>query len=254
MSSSPATARQSSPPGWPAGRTRRVASAARSRQRGKPVTRSCGAGRGASLAEAHRAGTTTIEIKTGYGLSADDEHRLASIAAELTSEVDVPRRPRRARRVRRAGRRLRRPRDAARCSSAALRTPAGSTRSARPVHSPPSSAARCSRPGRGPGSACVSTPTSWVLARAFDSGSSWAAPPSTIAPTSATTTSARWPAVRPWRRSFRQPTSPLVSRTPTLDACSTPASRWPSRPTATRGRATRRRWRSASPSPCATSA
>ena len=39
------------------------------------------------VAEAHRAGTTTIEIKTGYGLSADDEHRLASIAAELTSEV-----------------------------------------------------------------------------------------------------------------------------------------------------------------------
>ncbi len=39
------------------------------------------------LREAHAAGTTTVEIKTGYGLSADSEERLASIAAELTEET-----------------------------------------------------------------------------------------------------------------------------------------------------------------------
>ncbi|MDH3752271.1 MAG: imidazolonepropionase [Acidimicrobiia bacterium] len=39
------------------------------------------------LAEAHRAGTTTIEIKSGYGLSVDHEVRCLRIAAEHTSET-----------------------------------------------------------------------------------------------------------------------------------------------------------------------
>ncbi len=39
------------------------------------------------LSEAHRAGTTTVEIKTGYGLSMDSEIELASLAAEATPEA-----------------------------------------------------------------------------------------------------------------------------------------------------------------------
>jgi imidazolonepropionase len=38
------------------------------------------------LAEAHRAGTTTIEIKSGYGLNVVDEARSVEIAREHTSE------------------------------------------------------------------------------------------------------------------------------------------------------------------------
>ena len=39
------------------------------------------------LAEVHRAGTTTVEVKTGYGLSVDSEVELASLAAEATPEA-----------------------------------------------------------------------------------------------------------------------------------------------------------------------
>ena len=39
------------------------------------------------LVEVHRAGTTTVEIKTGYGLSLDSEAELASLAAEATPEA-----------------------------------------------------------------------------------------------------------------------------------------------------------------------
>ena len=39
------------------------------------------------LAEVHRAGSTTVEIKTGYGLSVDSEAELASLAAEATPEA-----------------------------------------------------------------------------------------------------------------------------------------------------------------------
>jgi imidazolonepropionase len=41
----------------------------------------------ARLAEARRAGITTIEIKSGYGATIDDEARLVRLAAELTAEV-----------------------------------------------------------------------------------------------------------------------------------------------------------------------
>jgi len=41
----------------------------------------------ARLAEAYRGGTTTVETKTGYGLTVDDEVRSARIAAELADEV-----------------------------------------------------------------------------------------------------------------------------------------------------------------------
>jgi imidazolonepropionase len=39
------------------------------------------------LAEMHRQGTTTVEIKSGYGLTVDDERRLLAIAAEFTEET-----------------------------------------------------------------------------------------------------------------------------------------------------------------------
>ncbi|MGI9597418.1 MAG: imidazolonepropionase [Acidimicrobiales bacterium] len=39
------------------------------------------------LAEAHRAGTTTIEIKSGYGLNVEDEARSLEIAGRYTSET-----------------------------------------------------------------------------------------------------------------------------------------------------------------------
>ncbi|WP_109210291.1 MULTISPECIES: imidazolonepropionase [Microbacterium] len=39
------------------------------------------------VAELHRQGTTTFEVKTGYGLSVADEERLARLAAEVTPEV-----------------------------------------------------------------------------------------------------------------------------------------------------------------------
>jgi imidazolonepropionase len=39
------------------------------------------------VAELHAQGTTTFEVKTGYGLTVDDEERLARLAAEVTPEV-----------------------------------------------------------------------------------------------------------------------------------------------------------------------
>lgn len=55
------------------------------------ATRAAGAaalrdGAARRLREVHRAGTTTVEIKTGYGLSVDSEAELAEIASELTTE------------------------------------------------------------------------------------------------------------------------------------------------------------------------
>lgn len=41
---------------------------------------------GLRLAEAHRGGTTTIEIKSGYGLNVKDEARSLGVAAAFTSE------------------------------------------------------------------------------------------------------------------------------------------------------------------------
>lgn len=41
----------------------------------------------AFVAELHTQGTTTFEVKTGYGLTVHDEERLARLAAEVTDEV-----------------------------------------------------------------------------------------------------------------------------------------------------------------------
>lgn len=42
---------------------------------------------GRLVAEAHRSGTTTIECKSGYGLTVEDEVRSLEVAGEFTSEV-----------------------------------------------------------------------------------------------------------------------------------------------------------------------
>ena len=115
--SSPATGRPSSPPGWPASRTPAAASAPRSPPPGPPPTTSCAANVARLRREALRQGTTTIEIKSGYGLSTPDEARSLRIAARVHRRDHVPRR------ARGAGRRRRRTRtptwSAARCSTAA---------------------------------------------------------------------------------------------------------------------------------------
>ena len=205
------------------------------------------------LAEARRAGITTVEIKSGYGATVADEARLARLAARADAGDDVPRRPRRAGRVRRASRRLRRARRAARCWPLRPARPVDRRLLRARARSTPTSAAPCSTPAAPPGSGCACTPTSSGRAPACSSPSSSAAPRPTTARTSPTTTSRRWRRATRWPRSCRRPTSRPASRTPTPAGSSTPGrpSRWP--PTATPGRATRRRCRSSSPSPCATS-
>ncbi|GAA5149684.1 imidazolonepropionase [Microbacterium pseudoresistens] len=42
---------------------------------------------GGFIDELHAQGTTTVEIKSGYGLTVDDEERLVRLAAEVTDEV-----------------------------------------------------------------------------------------------------------------------------------------------------------------------
>ena len=92
-------------------------------------TTSCARGAAARLAEARRAGITTIEIKSGYGATVDDEARLLRLGRELTDETTflgahvVP--PEYAGRPTTTSRWC-----AARCSPPRRRTPAGSTPSA----------------------------------------------------------------------------------------------------------------------------
>jgi imidazolonepropionase len=43
----------------------------------------------ARIAECHRAGSTTVEVKSGYGLTVDDEVRAVRLAAEVTPEVTL---------------------------------------------------------------------------------------------------------------------------------------------------------------------
>ena len=54
------------------------------RAAGRPALR---AGLARRLEEARRAGTTTVEIKSGYGLSVESEVATTSLAAEVTSET-----------------------------------------------------------------------------------------------------------------------------------------------------------------------
>ncbi len=67
------------------------------------------------------SGTTTFEVKSGYGLTVADEERSCRLAAEVTSDVDIPRCARRAPGVQRGPRGLPRPAD--RADAGGMRTP-----------------------------------------------------------------------------------------------------------------------------------
>ena len=98
------------------------------------------------VAEARRSGTTTIECKSGYGLTVEDEARSLAVAGRHTDEVTYLGAHVVAARVRRRPGRLRRARRPARCSTPARRTPAGSTSSASAARSTATRRARSSRP------------------------------------------------------------------------------------------------------------
>ena len=108
-SSSPATGPRSSPPGWRVVPTRPAASRRRWRRPGRPRTRHLAANVARLVAEMARQGTTTVEIKSGYGLTTYDEARALGDGATVHRGDDVPGGARRAARVRRGRRGVRRP-------------------------------------------------------------------------------------------------------------------------------------------------
>ena len=119
------------------------------------------------VGEFRDAGVTTFEIKSGYGLTVDDEARALRIAAGVHQRDDVPRRARRAVGVRGRPGRLRRTRhwpDARRVRPTAL---GGSTCSATREHSTQTRRERCWLPARSAGWRRGSTPTSCGTAPGF---------------------------------------------------------------------------------------
>ena len=92
--------------------------------------------------EMRRQGTTTVEVKSGYGLTVHDEARSLAIARQVTDGDHLPRRARGAARARRRPRGVRRPGDRPDARRPARRTRAGSTCSASAAPSTPT------RPGR----------------------------------------------------------------------------------------------------------
>ncbi len=202
--------------------------------------------------EMHRQGTTTVEVKSGYGLTVHDEARGARPRPPGHRRDHLPRRARGAAGVRRRPGRVRRPGD---------RPDAGGLRALRPVdrrvlrdgrlrRRPGPRGARRRRAPRGCAAGC--TPTSSARARACGWPASSAWPPSTTAPTSPTEDVDALAGLRHDRDAAarRGVLDPLaVPGRPR--ACSTPAcgSRWP--PTATPGRATPPRCRCASRWRCA---
>ena len=217
----------------------------------RPTT-SCADVRRARLAEARRAGITTIEIKSGYGATVDGRGPPAATGAgELTEETTflgahvVP--PEYAGRADEyvdlvCGEMLAACGPHARWIDAFCEVGAFDADQCRAVLD----AGRAA----GLGSAAARQPAR-VRDRACSSPSSSDARRPTTARTSPTTTSPPSPAATRSPRSCRRPTSRPASPTPTPAASSTPVppSRWP--PTATPGRATPRRCRSSSPWPCA---
>ena len=94
-SSSRATARPSSRPAWPARRTPAAASRRRSRRPGRRPTTSCARASRPSSPRRRAQGTTTIEIKSGYGLDVATEERLLRAGPRGHHRDHVPRRARR---------------------------------------------------------------------------------------------------------------------------------------------------------------
>ena len=142
-------------------------------------------------------GTTTVEIKSGYGLTVDDEARALRIAARVHRRDDLPRRARGAGRVRRRPGRVRRAGhrpDAGRggpvraLDRCVLRAELGPRLRRRRGPADPAG-----RPGRRPRAAGARQPAR-TRARASGWPSNWARPASTTAPTWTAPTSTRWPA------------------------------------------------------------
>ena len=153
--------------------------------RRRPTT-SCAAWSAGSGRRVRAQGTTTIEIKSGYGLTVERRGPRAADRRRAHRRDDLPRRPRRAARVRRRPRRLRRPghRPDARRRGPVRPLDRRVLRAGSP-HAFDGDEARRVLAGRStrPGSACGCTATSSARARACSSPSSWARPASTTAPT-----------------------------------------------------------------------
>ena len=173
---------RSSRPGWPASRYAaggiRTTVAATRAATDEQLTSHVGR----LVQEMRRQGTTTVEIKSGYGLTVHDEARSLAVARQFTEETTFLGRARRARRhhpggVRRAGHRpdARGLRAARPLGRRVLR--------ARGLRRRPGPR-RCSRRGPRPDSAAGCTPTSSARDPAYGSRRSSAWPPSTTAPTS----------------------------------------------------------------------
>ena len=199
-------------------------------------------------------GTTTVEIKSGYGLSRRRRGtRLVRLAAEVTAEVTflgahvVPaeyagrarrlRRPRRRRDARRPARRTRMDRRVLRDRSvhAWSRADASSRRASRA-----GLGRACTPASSGPGDGVR---LAVELGAASVDHCTYLSDEDVAALAGSNTVATLLPGVE------------FSTRQPYPDArvaCSTPASRWRWPATATRGRASPRRCRSASPSPCAT--
>ncbi len=163
--------------------------------------------------EMRRQGTTTVEIKSGYGLTVRDEARSLVGRAPAHRRDHLPRRPRRARGHH--PRRVRRPGDRADAGGLRSRMRGGSTCSASGARSTPTRPARCSPPVPPRGCAAGCTPTSSGPDPACSSPASSVWSRWTTAPTSTTPTSPPWPTPAPSRRCCPGWSSPPGRPTPT---------------------------------------
>ena len=134
----------------------------RRRDPGRHRRRSCARLLARLVAEMRAQGTTTVEIKSGYGLTVARRGPRAAARPRVHRRDDVPRRARRARRSTPTTATATSTWSPARCSTPARRTPGGSTCSAsRRAHAfDDDQARRCSPPGAAPGSGCGCTATS----------------------------------------------------------------------------------------------
>ena len=226
----------------------------RSRPPARRPTTSCAPGCARWSPRCAPQGTTTVEVKSGYGLTVDDEARALRLAARGHRRRRRSSAPTWCRRAPTA-RRLRRARHRRRCSPPARRTPAGSTSSASRRRRTPSTATRpapCSTAGRAAGLGLrvhanqLSAGPGVQLAVELGAASVDHCTHLTDADVDALAGGGRRS-----RPCCRASSSPPARPTPTPGGCSTPGRRSRSPPTATPAAASPRRCRSASRSPSA---
>ncbi len=192
-----------------------------------------------------RAGTTHLEVKSGYGLDVENERRLVELASGLTEDVTflgahalpseyADRSDAYVELVR--GEMLAACAPSARWIDVFCEVGAFDVDQSRAVL----------RAGREPVSGRACTPTSSDTARARSLRWRREQRRPTTAPTSPTTTSTRWRRATQSSRSSQRATSRPASPIRTLAVCSTRGRRLQSQATAIRARATPARWRSAS--------